>query len=259
MHRRSKGTVVAIKAILSAAIVLTVLFIWERSRQETPPAVGPATPPAEETPRTPAAPPTQVPTATSTATGTPPPLFYLVRQGDTLGAIAQTYDVSIKDLMAANNIADPNVLRAGQSLVIPGHAGPTLMPPPAPPVDANGEPAPTAPPSTLLPTLTPSGPPLVEIAQALGSGNPAAEVVVLRNRGGIARLDAWTLSDAAGNTFVFPPLILFTGAEVRVHTTAGRNTPRDLYWGRTAAAWEGGELITLRDAAGESVDTYIVP
>ncbi|MEA3342209.1 MAG: lamin tail domain-containing protein, partial [Chloroflexota bacterium] len=108
-------------------------------------------------------------------------------------------------------------------------------------------------------TLTPSGPPLVEIGQVLGSGDATAEVVVVRNQGGMVSLKGWTLADAEGNTFTFPALTLFTDAKVRVHSTAGVSTPSDLYWGRVNPAWSGGELITLRDAAGEIVDTYIAP
>ncbi len=48
---------------------------------------------------------------------------YIVQPGDTLNSIAARFNVSINDLMAANNIADPNVLNAGQQLVIPGLEG----------------------------------------------------------------------------------------------------------------------------------------
>lgn len=44
---------------------------------------------------------------------------YTVRQGDTLGAIARDNDVSVSDLAAANHIANPNLIRPGQVLVIP--------------------------------------------------------------------------------------------------------------------------------------------
>ncbi|TVR51343.1 MAG: LysM peptidoglycan-binding domain-containing protein [Puniceicoccaceae bacterium] len=40
--------------------------------------------------------------------------------GDTLGAIAQRFDVSVQELMRANNISDPRRVRAGQEIVIPG-------------------------------------------------------------------------------------------------------------------------------------------
>ncbi len=50
---------------------------------------------------------------------------YVVQPDDTLGSIAARFNVSINDLMAANNIPDPNVLNVGQQLVIPGLEGVT--------------------------------------------------------------------------------------------------------------------------------------
>ncbi len=44
---------------------------------------------------------------------------YTVKPGDTLGAIARDNDVSVSDLAAANHISNPNLIRAGQVLVIP--------------------------------------------------------------------------------------------------------------------------------------------
>ncbi|MEX1124499.1 MAG: LysM peptidoglycan-binding domain-containing protein, partial [Acidimicrobiia bacterium] len=44
---------------------------------------------------------------------------YTVRLGDTLGAIARDNDVSLSDLVAANNISNPNLIRPGQMLVMP--------------------------------------------------------------------------------------------------------------------------------------------
>jgi LysM repeat protein len=44
---------------------------------------------------------------------------YTVKPGDTLGAIARDNHVSVSDLAAANNISNPNLIRAGQVLVIP--------------------------------------------------------------------------------------------------------------------------------------------
>lgn len=249
MRARTWGIVVVVNVIVSAVVILAILYIWEQvhTSPSTPPTPTPALtlPVAGETAST----PTALPAASSTPTG---PLLYVVQEGDTLLAIAQTYDVSIEDLMIANGLTDPNVLHIGQTLIIPvsGHPTPTIGP----------EPSPTAvSPPTPLPTLTPSSPPLVEIGQVLGSGDLAAEVVVVRNRGGVVSLEAWTLSDAEGNTFVFPAIVLFTDAAVRVHSATGNTTPADLYWGRTAPAWNGGELITLRDSAGNVVDTYIVP
>lgn len=44
---------------------------------------------------------------------------YTVRQGDTLGVIARDHDVSLSDLVAANKISNPDLIRPGQVLVIP--------------------------------------------------------------------------------------------------------------------------------------------
>lgn len=49
--------------------------------------------------------------------------IYIVQPGDTLSSIAARFDVSLDDLMKANNISDPNRLSAGQELVIPGLEG----------------------------------------------------------------------------------------------------------------------------------------
>lgn len=50
---------------------------------------------------------------------------YIVQPGDSLSSIASRFSVSLNDLMAANNITDPNQLAAGQQLVIPGLEGVT--------------------------------------------------------------------------------------------------------------------------------------
>ncbi len=51
------------------------------------------------------------------------PEEYVVRQGDTLGKIAQHYHISLEALIQANDLANPNILSVGQVLVIPA---PTL-------------------------------------------------------------------------------------------------------------------------------------
>jgi hypothetical protein len=100
---------------------------------------------------------------------------------------------------------------------------------------------------------------MVEIAQVVEAGELANEVAVVRNQGGAVDLENWTLSDAQGNAFSFPTITLFADAQMRIHSTSGRSTPSDLYWGRDTTAWDSGELITLSDIAGNVVDTYIVP
>lgn len=68
---------------------------------------------------------TSAPVSYDVAPLTPPgasadEVTFVVQRGDTLGEIARKFDVTVSDLMAANNITDPRKLRLGQKLVIPG-------------------------------------------------------------------------------------------------------------------------------------------
>ncbi len=47
---------------------------------------------------------------------------YTVRPGDSLSKIAQQHNMSVKELQTLNNIANPNLIRAGQTLVVKGKA-----------------------------------------------------------------------------------------------------------------------------------------
>ena len=51
---------------------------------------------------------------------------YRVKPGDTLLSIAQRFDVPVELLAEVNGIEDPNLIRVGQSLVIPGAEAATL-------------------------------------------------------------------------------------------------------------------------------------
>jgi LysM repeat protein len=46
-------------------------------------------------------------------------IIHQVESGETLGAIAQLYDVSIDDIVAANNLVNPDALDIGDQLLIP--------------------------------------------------------------------------------------------------------------------------------------------
>jgi LysM repeat protein len=49
----------------------------------------------------------------------PTPVVYVVEQGDTLGAIAFQFGVSVEAIQSANGIDDPAKLRVGQELIVP--------------------------------------------------------------------------------------------------------------------------------------------
>ncbi|MGD2103866.1 MAG: LysM peptidoglycan-binding domain-containing protein, partial [Anaerolineae bacterium] len=244
---RAWGLVVA-AVLVAAAVLLGIAVIWRRGPE---PAVSATDTPTEALADTPSpVPATPAPTPMR-------PLTYTVQGGDTLSAIAEEHEISVEALVAANNLVNPDVLQIGQTLIIPrgGSTNPdALASPAAPPEDSlEGQ-------ENILvpPTLTPSGPPGVEITRISGIGDLGTEGVALRNEGGTVSLEAWTLSNPTDDGFVFPALTLFMDGEVYVHSGSGDDTPRDLYWGRTEAVWQQGQLATLRDAEGNVVDTYSV-
>ena len=57
-------------------------------------------------------------------------LDYTVKRGDTLGRIAHDHGVSVSQLAAANNIANPDLIFPGQVLVIPGKEDTKAQPAP---------------------------------------------------------------------------------------------------------------------------------
>jgi LysM repeat protein len=92
----------------------------------TPTDAGPPPAPVQRTP------------VGATPTITPTPIIHEVQAGETLGAIAEQYGVSVQALQAANGIENPLLLQIGQDLVIPiGEGGEVEVP------------------SLLLPTPTP--------------------------------------------------------------------------------------------------------
>jgi LysM repeat protein len=80
--------------------------------EETEPSVD--QPPVEEAPPTAEPPP---PSQETVAPGTT--VTYVVQAGDTLFRISQRYNVSMEEIIIANQLANPNRLAVGQSLIIP--------------------------------------------------------------------------------------------------------------------------------------------
>ncbi len=59
--------------------------------------------------------------------------LYVVQPGDTLSAIAERFGFTVDEIVAANNLTDPNFIQPGQTLLLPSLIGtprPALTPTP---------------------------------------------------------------------------------------------------------------------------------
>jgi murein DD-endopeptidase MepM/ murein hydrolase activator NlpD len=92
------------------------------------PAVGGSDPEAHFAPVITASTPTPNPPITL-PTPRSETVTYVVQQGDFLRKIAQKYQVSIAQIVAANEIADPNLIEVGQVLLIPPPSFDEVAPP----------------------------------------------------------------------------------------------------------------------------------
>ena len=100
--------------------------------------------------------PTQDVDATATAYAvrlipTPTPAgLYVVQPNDTLSKLAEDFGTTVEELMAANNLTDPNAIQVGQTLLIPSLISGTLDLATAPPLPAAT--------GVTTPTLVPASP-----------------------------------------------------------------------------------------------------
>ncbi|OHA52480.1 MAG: hypothetical protein A3A30_04970 [Candidatus Terrybacteria bacterium RIFCSPLOWO2_01_FULL_48_14] len=92
----------------------------------TPSPIPEATPSPTPTVPTPTPSPTPIPTPTPTPAPTvspaptsPPVRTYVIRNGDTLWAIAQRFQISVCALVTANNIVNSSLIHPGEILIVP--------------------------------------------------------------------------------------------------------------------------------------------
>lgn len=183
---------------------------------------------------------------------------YFVQSGDTAGAIATRYGVTLADLYVLNGITDQTILQIGDELLIPS-AGcepeipPTATPSPRPTFNLTVN-APQATPTDIIVEVDSD----IEIVQVLNPGDITAEQVEIQNLGSEINLAGWTLSDEQGNIYSFSQVRLVPGSVIRVLTRSGNDTPGFLYWNLNTAVWEDGELVTLSDANDVPQAVYTV-
>lgn len=257
MSARRIVTMILVNVVVSAVVVLSILYWWENRQKEltetaveSVPIVLPTQPLAV----------TAVANAAPTPTDTPAPsnepLQHIVVAGDTLSNISRTYGVPMDDIIAANNIPNPNALDIGQIIYIP--VGGVEEPTPVPPTD---EPV-TAVTITPIPTVPPlTGDINVQIGEVIGVGQLAEEAVQIINRGsGELDLTNWQIRDESGQTYTFGNVKIFGGgAGILLHTETGTDTTSNYYWQLESPVWQSGEKVTLLDADGVEQASYIIP
>jgi len=114
---------------------------------------------------------------------------------------------------------------------------------------------------TSQPTIPPVRDLLVSISDVIGTGDINSEAVYIKSNADTAvQLENWTLEDADGNVYTFPNIqIIRKGIIVPLYSRSGHNTPFELYWGLTEAAWQSGETVVLKDPDGNIQATYRIP
>ncbi|MBX3000332.1 MAG: LysM peptidoglycan-binding domain-containing protein [Caldilineaceae bacterium] len=253
MNRRQLLFVVLLNSLVSLVIAIVVVWVAEIRRPDLeelavrytpPPVVMIATSTAETVPLQPEVQQTPLPAENPAPTPTPQPQtgepeIYVVQPGDSLFGIALRYNVTVQQLMDANNLTNPDFLFSGQRLEIPV-AGTV-------PNSANA--ASTSP--------TPSSGLTMRVAQP---GNLSDEHVLIVNESNSAvNLQGWTLGKVNGPVYALSDLPLFPGGSVRIHTESGQDDSLNLYWSLSNPVWESGAVARLFNQDGREVVSYTVP
>ena len=266
-----------INVLVSSCTIITILYLWQNYQSQIP-FLNDVNPLAMITPLSPrelfpdfdsqaeTPEPTEVvvlatkipaqeePTQTQMAE-----MVYTVETGDTLGAITVKFNITVAEILEANEILNPDALEVGQVLII---RRPFIAPAThtaLPPQEIEQQPEST----TSVPTNTPeplTGESRVLIDSIIGVGDLASERIFLKRVGpGEISLTGWTLVAENGDTFTFPQLTLFENGAVFVHTKQGQTTAVALYWELDHAVWNSGDTVVLIDDQGEVHTSYQIP
>lgn len=278
MNRRQLGFIVLVNAVVSLAIALGVVWAVEARRPDPEELAALYTPVAAVVAPVAAAPAGAVASISNTAPTvaalsdpkvavepTPPPApgeeqIYAVQAGDSLFAIAERFHVAPDQIMAANQMKDPNLIYSGQRLKIPAKGAVVVA------TTQDAAPGATAvvtttaaAPTTGNPTATtaPSGLQIQTVDAPGDVGNEA--VLIVNNSDQAYNLQGWRLERQNGPGYAFGGVQLFPGSSVWVHSSDGTDTSIALYWKQSAPVWQSGAVARLINAQGEQVATYTVP
>lgn len=266
-----------INVMVSACTMVSVLFLWQNYQSEIP-FLNDVNPLAMITPLSPrslfpnyesqAATPeptvevvlaTEIPVLEEPAETQMAEMTYAVETGDTLGAIAVKFNITVAEILDANEIPNPDALVVGQVLIIrrPLVAASTHTALPAGEIEAEVDPTEAAPTNTPEPL---TGESRVLIDSIIGAGDLASERVFLKRVGpGEISLTGWSLVAENGDTFTFPQLTLFENGAVFVHTRQGQTTAVALYWELDHTVWSSGDTVVLIDDQGDIHTSYQIP
>ncbi|HEX9090183.1 MAG TPA: LysM peptidoglycan-binding domain-containing protein [Anaerolineales bacterium] len=268
--------IILLNILISGITVIVVLQVWQRNHPPLPaentPVVIIVTPTGAGASQNSNLPGTKPPTDTGVqvsgtieVTPTPKMLVYQVKEGDSLGALAIQFNLSVEDLLIANDLSDPDSLYVGQIIYIPTAPLPKATETPTvSTVVASRTPRPSATPTfgpTMTSTATEAGQePQLVIDTVIGAGDLDIEHVLLKRTGnGDLSLSGWRLEDGTGKEYHFPRLTLYKGGSINLYTRTGQDSVADLFWGLSSPVWRTGKIISLYDAQDQLRATYTVP
>lgn len=217
---------------------------------------------------------------------------HVLGEGEFPSLLAEQYGTDVASIMLANGLTEETalLLQIGQSLIIPLEGCPldqfvasaaqtqtaVALETPVGEVTATEDGATLSPDeaateaATLGATLTPTVTPTItlaptaenaqiEIQEIVGAGDITSESVILFNNGRSVDVVGWTLSDLDGNVYTFPELRFFNDGSLEILTRVGEDTPVVKFWGLSEAAWQPGDVATLRDSDGNIQSIFRIP
>ncbi|HAJ05820.1 MAG TPA: hypothetical protein DCL76_04640 [Chloroflexi bacterium] len=174
---------------------------------------------------------------------------YKIANGDTIDGIALKFDVSSDELIAANNIKDPNQLSIDQIIVIPASTSsyPTERPMATEVISTD---------LAVYEIDNQEDSIGVTIKSVNFVDDGEFENLILSNKGETMYLFGWSIVGDSGQIYMFPDLSLFSNGQVTLYSGLGDNTVTDLYWGVDEPSWINGDTIYLVDNLGDIRDKY---